>query len=599
MCRTGAAARVDTFAVAVACVFRPSRWLSAATLTGVPQELSVDMKIITVSWPVSLSQDVSLEFDGSERLHAADYDIALFPELMIGGYQVRDLWLSQDYLHSCRQRLSSIAQLQADWHAQASAREAPLWIIGGPHQHNGACYNAAFVLRKGEIVKVYHKNCLATNGVFDEHRYFSPGKDLCLFEHQGLRCGVLICEDAWINPVVERYCAKGVDVLLVLNASPFETDKQHRREQRMSILSRQYRTAFVLSNLCGTQDELTFDGIAFAYNAEGTLVQRSAFLRPGISELIIDERRSLRAAAEPAINPMPDGISQIHKVLTGAVREYLACSGMGSVVIGLSGGIDSAVVLCLAAEAVGAANVYAVMIVGPHTSELSIRLAGELADRAGVHYRTVDIGSANQSLVQVLRRCFRGRMRDVVRQNLQARLRCCVLAGLANQHNALLLNTTNKSEAAVGFGTLYGDLAGGISPLLDVTKQTVYQLAQLINKDEELIPDEIITRAPTAELAENQTDEESLMKYASLDSMLYYHLGLGLEFSELQRLAEANTAQFSPEQVGLLRDWIMRSEYKRRQSPMPFKISQSTFGLERRFPIGRTPMSENSEQSKD
>ena len=542
------------------------------------------MKILSLSFPAQPLGALCESVRRHEALREGGYGLALFPELVVGGYQVRDLWLSRDYLDHCDRVLASIAQLQGQWQGSLSAAQAPVWLVGAPHRSDGRCHNAAIALRQGKTIAVYHKRRLARAGVFEEHRYFEPGDQSCVLDIHGVRCAVLICEDVWVDEVVERASADA-DLLLALNASPFEVDKQLRREQRIAALAQRHRRPFVLNNAYGFQDELAFEGISYAYSGEGRLLLRSDFLGPGAFLLDYDKSRGLSVAGSDAVRPLAKPSEQLWRVLSGAIRAYAHDNGLKSLVLGLSGGIDSAVCLCLAVEALGASHVHTLMIVGPHTSDLSLRLAGELAARSKVDYRTVDICGANRALLELLRGCFGEPTKAIVKENLQARLRCCLLAGLANQKGALLLNTTNKSEAAAGYGTLYGDLAGGIAPLLDVLKGDVYRLARHINRHEERIPAGIITRAPSAELAEGQTDEASLMPYSALDGLIHHYLGLGREFSDLRRLGEEASTAFSPEQVERFCRMAMDAEYKRRQAPMGFKTSPSAYIIDRRFPL--------------
>ena len=540
------------------------------------------LKIAALSLTAQLARGCEFKLEFDHQLRGADYDVVVFPELAIGGYLARDLWLSVDYLRLCTQQLTDLRDRQRQWHQALAVEQAPVWVVGAPHWVDGTCFNAAFVLRQGQIVCVYHKNCLATDGVFDEHRYFRAGRDICPFTHRGVRFAPLICEDMWLDDVIERYCAHGVDVGLVLNASPYEMGKQARREQRLSDLAQRHHLPMVATNLCGSQDELVFDAMATAVNRQGILCARSSFLRPEI--LSLEYHQDVQASAG-AIQSLPTLIEQVHAVLVRAIKDYVDSSGLSRVVLGLSGGIDSAVCLCLAAHALGADKVQAVMLRGPYTSDLSLSLAEENASCVGVDYHVIDLKDMYEASSQTLTQQWATPLTDLTQQNLQARLRCCVLMAYANQTNALLLGTTNKSEASVGYGTQYGDLAGALMPLLDLTKTQVYALAETINRADNWIAQGIINRPPSAELAPSQTDEENLMPYRCLDDLIELRLHQGLSMAQLQAKAQSSAKTFDLEQLNRFIQLLHASEYKRRQSPLGIKLSSALYNQDRRYPL--------------
>nr|WP_245536599.1 NAD+ synthase [Thiothrix nivea] len=501
-------------------------------------------------------------------------DLVVFPELVLAGYPPEDLVFRPDFL----------AQMQAGVEEIAAETDGMTVILGAPLRRDNDLRNMACVLRDGGIVAEYAKQCLPNYRVFDEKRYFTPGTESLVVEVAGVKLGILICEDIWEDAPAREAVAQGAEALCVLNASPFSTEKQ---EQRTELLQRQAASnqcpiAYV--NLVGGQDELVFDGDSMLLDAGGNIVFRAEAFTSGVwvREWDLGEETlpNRLAASTRRFAPLGEGQTAIiYKALTTGIRDYVHKNGFSRVLLGLSGGIDSALVLALAVDALGRENVDAVMMPFHYTSGMSVEDAKQQTVWLGVRYRQLPIASVYDSFMELLAPEFGGKPTDVTEQNLQARIRGVLLMSLSNKLGGLLLSTSNKSESAVGYATLYGDMAGAFSPLKDVYKMQVYQLARYRNTLGQAIPQRVIDRAPSAELAPGQVDQDSLPPYPELDAILQ-------RFIEGDQVLEDIVADgFDAATVRRVVNLVLLSEYKRRQAAPGVRISGRGFGKDWRYPI--------------
>lgn len=492
------------------------------------------------------------------------HDLIVFPELALTGYPPEDLLLRQELMVRVEHAIAQIKDATLDCHV----------IVGHPTVHDMQCYNSASIIYQHQINHCYHKQHLPNYGVFDEQRYFQPGpRKTCVFSIQGHRFGLCICEDIWREGPVEDLAAKHIDTLLVLNASPFDIDKpslrlnllKHHAQKGMSI---------IYVNQVGGQDELVFDGQSLALDNKGRLcAQSNAFVETLDCVTLTNE--TLNGSVAPKL----DVTASIYQALCCGLRDYMKKNHATGVLLGLSGGIDSALTLAVAVDTLGADNVHAVLMPSRHTQQMSIDDALAQARSLKVKTSTLSIEPAFTTLLQTLEPSFNDKPKDVTEENLQARIRGVLLMALSNKHGKLVLSTSNKSETAVGFATLYGDMCGGFSVLKDVLKTQVYELARYRNTLSPIIPERVLTRAPSAELAPNQTDQDRLPEYAIMDAIIMHYMQNKLSSKEIIALG------FSPDDVTCVIDLIKRNEYKRRQAAMGVKISPCAFGRDWRYPV--------------
>ena len=497
--------------------------------------------------------------------------VVVFPELTLTGYPPEDLLL--------RPGLPA----QVDRLLQSLCNELPptLWvIIGYPRQSERGLHNSAGVIHGGQIVAEYHKQALPNYQVFDEVRYFVPGHEPCVLEIEGHRVGITICEDIWTPEPTARAAAAGAQLLINLNASPFHRGKRAQREQLVAQRARDHGLPVVYVNQVGGQDELVFDGASFATHADGTV----AVAAPEFEEALcwLDCERD--AAGQPMIvsgqiaEPHAD-VAAVWQALVLGVRDYVNKNGFPGVVLGLSGGIDSAVTLAVAVDALGPERVHAVMMPFRYTATMSIEDAEQEAELLGVAYRSISIEPLYQSFMGALAVEFEGLPPNITEENLQARCRGVLLMSISNKKNLLVLTTGNKSELAVGYSTLYGDMAGGFDALKDCPKMLVYALARYRNSVSPCIPERVITRPPSAELAPDQKDEDSLPPYDVLDAIIEHYVEEDLSAADIVALG------FSEPDVQRVVRLVDLNEYKRRQAPVGVGITQRAFGRDRRYPI--------------
>ena len=507
---------------------------------------------------------------------AAGADLAVFPELTLTGYPPEDLLLRPELMERVDDALALI---------RAEVRGIAL-VLGYPRSTVGGLFNVAGVFRDGVLIAEYAKQHLPNYGVFDEKRYFHPGDRAVTFEHRGLCLGLSVCEDIWQEGPTAAAAAAGAQVLININASPFHAGKGLEREALVARRALEDGLTILYANLVGGQDELVFDGGSFVVGPDGRVMARARHFQEQSLLVELDDR-GLPVGPEPdpgtAPDQAPDTDAAIYQALVLGVRDYVHKNGFRGAVIGLSGGVDSALTLAIAVDALGADQVEAVLMPSRYTADMSNADALEEARLLGVRTHTIPIEPAFQAFLGMLDPAFAATgpkpVNDVTEENIQARCRGVLLMALSNRQGRILLTTGNKSEMAVGYATLYGDMAGGFAPIKDCPKTLVYRLARLRNAISPVIPERVLTRAPSAELRPDQTDQDSLPPYEVLDSILrlYIEEDFGIE---------AICAHgFDPATVRQVTRLVDRNEYKRRQAPPGVRISQRAFGRDRRYPI--------------
>ncbi|KTT26726.1 NAD synthetase [Pseudomonas oryzihabitans] len=497
-------------------------------------------------------------------------DLIVFPELSLCGYPPEDLLLRSSMQRRIEQGLQRIREEIGGIHV----------LVGFPWLEEGRRYNACAVYRDGVQLAFYRKQQLPNYRVFDEKRYFEPGDSAAVFEFKGVPIGVpigvTICEDIWFAEPMAKARAAGARLMLNLNASPFHGGKQPEREAVVAERAREGGMAVVYVNQVGGQDELVFDGHSFVVDAQGQVTQRAPAFVEGLYPVAFDE----------ALNPLPAELAPIasleasvYDALVLGVRDYVRKNGFKGVVLGLSGGIDSALVLAVAADALGAEQVEAVMMPYHYTAQMSLDDAEAEARTLGVRYSVLPIAPMVEAFQQTLAGEFVGLGRDTTEENLQARCRGTLLMAISNKKGYLVLTTGNKSEMAVGYATLYGDMAGGFDVLKDVPKTLVFRLCEYRNRAGEVIPQRVIDRPPSAELSPDQKDEDSLPPYPVLDEILRLYVEQDLSAVDIV------AAGFDEDVVRKVLRLVDLNEYKRRQAAVGARVTQRGFGRDRRYPI--------------
>lgn len=500
-----------------------------------------------------------------EAARAQGARVLLTPELALSGYPPEDLLLRPDFHRACEAELARIARHTAGL----------TLVVGHPEWRNGVCYNSASVIREGQLLGVYRKQRLPNYQVFDEVRYFEPGLMPLVFEVDGHRLGVLICEDIWSPDAAISVRAAGAEVLLVLNASPYEMDKPDRRMSVAAARVAETGLPLIYCNSVGGQDELVFDGASFALDAQGVccwrapaFVEHLGLVSAGVNDQIVQD-----LSVQPALEEL------VYEALKTGVRDYIGKNGFPGAIIGLSGGIDSALTLAIAVDALGADRVRAVMMPSPYTAQMSLDDSREMVRLLGVRYDEIPIMPAMEVFQGLLSSQFEGLPADATEENLQSRIRGVLLMALSNKTGSIVLTTGNKSEMATGYATLYGDMAGGFAVLKDLYKTFVYRLSRWRNSRGVVIPENIITRPPSAELKPDQVDQDSLPPYDVLDAIIEAYMERDESPREIieRGYAEADVRRT----VGLLK----RNEYKRRQAPVGIRVTRRAFGRDWRYPI--------------
>jgi NAD+ synthase (glutamine-hydrolysing) len=511
------------------------------------------------------------------QARAGHASLVIFPELTISGYPPEDLLLRPSFLAACQDAVNDLAQ---DTNGLAA-------IVGFPHSQ-GEVYNGAAFLRDGRVVQITHKQALPNYGVFDDKRYFRPGRTTAVAVVDGVRVGYLICEDIWQAEPAARAAEAGAELIVVINASPWDNAKQTVREDILIQRAKETGCAMVYLNLVGGQDEVVYDGGSLLVNADGRVAARApAFVDALLWADFDPQDRSLHPHDWPSVKDSSHEAT-LYAALVRGVRDYIDKNGFGGVLLGLSGGIDSGLTLALAVDALGPERVTAVMMPMRYTSQLSLDGARGQAERLGVDYHVIGIEPTYESFMAALTPLFGGKKPDTTEENLQSRTRGVMLMALSNKHGRLLLATGNKSEMAVGYATLYGDMCGAYAPLKDVYKTEVYRLSRWRNDAERresgdpsawVIPPEVIERPPSAELRDNQTDQDSLPPYDELDAILERFI------EDEQSQADIIAAGYDENTVHRVVRLVLVNEFKRRQSAPGPRVTTRAFGRERRYPI--------------
>ena len=501
----------------------------------------------------------------AEQARIEGAQLLLTPELGLCGYPPEDLLLREGFLQACERAL----------HELAVKTNGISVVVGYPHQHHGKLYNAAALLQHGGVAAIYLKHELPNYSVFDEERYFDHGSEPLLFEIEGIRFAINICADIWKPDAARRAREAGAQVLLVINASPYAIDKQASRYQTIRERISETGMAMIYANMVGGQDELIFDGGSFAMDSQGNLSAQGRYFEDELLMLEIQDplRPDGGMADELSIE------SSVYRALCLGVRDYIEKNRFPGVLLGLSGGIDSALTLAVAVDALGAGKVRAVMMPSPYTAQISLDDSRKMAKTLGVRYDELAIEPIFLSYLESLKSTFAGSVVDTTEENLQARIRGNLLMALSNKFGSLVLTTGNKSEMTVGYATLYGDMAGGFAVLKDVSKTLVYRLANYRNTLSQVIPERIITRAPSAELRPDQTDQDSLPPYDVLDAIMACYVEQNLAIPEIIEMG------YDEVDVRKIVHLIRISEYKRRQSAVGVRITERSYGKDWRYPI--------------
>lgn len=495
-------------------------------------------------------------------------DLVLFPELALVGYPPEDLLYRKDFLSQVETALEQIKREVKGIHV----------FLGAPEQEQGKLFNTLFWIGDGQCRASYRKRVLPNYSVFDEVRYFERGVTPGIVEIMGIRFGLAICEDVWqVEPLAELVSA-GADVIVVINASPFHIGKY---EERVSIIKQRIEETglpVLYLNMVGGQDELVFDGESLAIDRNGKVLLRSAAFESAIEYIDVSGRE---------INVITNGIREIpgpeeavYKALVLGVRDFVHKNGFTDVVIGLSGGVDSALTLAIAVDALGPVSVHAILMPSRYTADMSLEDAKQEAGDLGVHYDIISIEPAFKAFLKMLEAQFEGLEENAAEENIQARCRGLILMAISNKKGSMVLTTGNKSEMAVGYATLYGDMSGGFAPLKDVSKTLVYKLCRYRNGISKAIPERVLTRPPTAELRPGQCDQDTLPDYQVLDRILELSVEQDMPFNDI-----LNTTGIDREVAAHVINLVQKNEYKRRQSAPGVRITKRAFGRDRRYPI--------------
>lgn len=526
-----------------------------------------------------LNQRVGDMAGNAERIIAAaaraageGAQVLLTPELSLCGYLPGDNLFRPAFQQQVDAAVETIRQ--------ASAQQPGLhWVVGYPVLREGRRHSAAGVFHQGRQVAEYLKAELPDYGVFDETRYFQPQADATVFTVAGVRCALLICEDTWLPAAPARARTAGAELVLSLNASPFQSAKGDLRADSLRSNVCAQGMAVVACNLVGGQDELVFDGQSLALDAQGRLAARAPSFVEDLLLVTVERGADGALALAGSMGPALERLPEIYQALVLGIRDYIGKNGFGGVVLGLSGGIDSALTLALAVDALGAERVRTVMMPSPYTADISLADAKDMAARLGVKHEVLPIAPCFDAFRGTLANTFAGLPEDLTEENIQARIRGTLLMAISNKTGWLVLTTGNKSELAVGYSTLYGDMAGGFAPLKDVLKTVVYQLSNWRNAQSPVIPERIITRPPSAELRPDQTDQDSLPPYDVLDRIIQGYMEQDRPAASL--VAEGLPADAVAQVVRLLR----LAEYKRQQGPVGPRVTARAFGRDWRYPI--------------
>ncbi|MDA8561969.1 NAD+ synthase [Gammaproteobacteria bacterium] len=495
-------------------------------------------------------------------------DIIVFPELTLTGYPPEDLLFRNDFLKESDDALNKIRETVKDIYC----------VVGHPHKTNEGLYNACSVIYNNKILGTYFKQHLPNYSVFDENRYFISGNKTCIVNIKNIPVGITICEDIWFDEPIKNAANGGAKIILSPNASPFEIEKHEKRQSILAERALKANLPIIYVNNVGGQDDLIFDGGSMIINNEGSICQHAGFFEEVLLPCDIEFNSTETKVRQQPIE-IPDKIERIYKALTLSVRDYVNNNNFNGALIGVSGGIDSALSLSIAVDALGKKNVKAIFMPSRYTSKESEEDALELINNLNIQYEIISIETVFEAFLQTLQPIFSGTKKDTTEENLQARCRGMILMAISNKTGRIVLTTSNRSEFAVGYSTLYGDMAGGFCILKDVPKQLVYKLSEYKNEFKEVIPKRILEKPPTAELAPNQKDEDSLPPYHILDEIIRLYLNQELSIDEIA------AHNFDKEIVEKIVNLIHKSEYKRGQAPLGPRIDNKSFGRDHRYPI--------------
>ena len=514
-----------------------------------------------------------------ERSAALGADIIVSPEMFLSGYPCDDLVLRDDFMISVERAIDDLISLSADG--------GPAMIIGAPYREAGKIYNSAFVIDKGALLARRDKVALPNYGVFDDKRHFTPGDLKGPVNIRDMKVGLAICEDIWWPEVCDTQAESGAEIIVSLNASPFDEAKQDGRMSHVIARITETNLPFIYVNMVGGQDELVFDGGSFAVNVKGALAAQLPLMNEAVSLVHCQSTLDHQIHLTGQISPPETGLSLIYRALMLGIRDYVTKNGFPGVALGLSGGIDSALVAILAVDALGADAVRCLMLPSGYTADISKADADEMAARLGIRIDTIPIGEGMSAVDQMMAPLFEGTTADITEENIQSRLRGLLLMALSNKFGNMILTTGNKSEYAAGYATLYGDMCGGFAPLKDVWKTVVFELSKWRNghvprgalgPDGEVIPTRIITRPPSAELRPDQEDTDSLPPYDVLDAILK---AITEEMASPEEIVARGYDQDDVERVSRL---LLRADIKIQSAPGP-KITKIAFGRDRRLPL--------------
>ena len=528
----------------------------------------------------------------AEKAHAAGADILLTPELSLSSYPPEDLLLRPAFMHQCASAVNRLLLASQNWHALHLVIGLPTQSINPECEPNADSrdsadgvlrFNSAIVICSGRIVGQYDKQELPNYTVFDEKRYFSTGNNALVFSVKGTCFGVNICEDTWFSRAPAQARAAGAQVLLVLNASPYHMGKEGRRLDEMRERIQETGMAIVYAHLVGGQDEFIFDGASFVMNTQGIVTTQLPQFEEAFEIVAFDgnEPESSNQSGESSseIYRLASPEAQVYQALVLGVRDYINKNGFPSAVLGLSGGIDSALVLAIAVDALGADRVRAVMMPSKYTADISWIDSREMVKRIGVRYDEIAIGPVFDQFLSTLSTEFSGLKADTTEENIQARIRGTLLMALSNKFGSIVLTTGNKSEMATGYCTLYGDMAGGFAVIKDIAKTLVVRLCNYRNSISPVIPERIITRPPSAELREDQKDQDSLPAYEVLDGIVQMYM------EDNRSIEDMLAAGYPEDAVRKVVRLIKINEYKRRQAPIGIRVTHRAFGRDWRYPI--------------
>jgi NAD+ synthase (glutamine-hydrolysing) len=519
-----------------------------------------------------LTKNAQLILDDAKNSNAKGAKLLVTPELSLTGYPPEDLLLRDAFIQAVDRQLNQLAQ---DLASYPNLRV----LVGHPQRTSAGLQNMASVLFGGKVIASYAKQKLPNHEVFDEVRYFEPGNDACVIDIDGTKVGILICEDAWHSGPAAQAKHAGAELLIVSNASPYHLEKQDLRQQMIKSIVLETGLPLVYLNAVGGQDELVFDGASFALNKLGELVMSLPHFKECLSLIEFKQDHGLSDLVKNTISPVISTEAQVYDALVLGVKDYLNKNNFPGAIIGLSGGVDSALVLAIAVDALGADKVRAVMMPSRYTADISWIDAKQMADNLGVQYDEINIAPMVDAFDASLTSEFQGLPIDATEENIQARVRGTLLMALSNKSGRIVLTTGNKSEMAVGYCTLYGDMAGGFAVIKDVAKTLVYRLCQYRNEIAAVIPERILTRAPSAELRPDQKDQDSLPEYEVLDAILALYME---QDESIQSIIDRG---FKAEDVEKVTRLIKINEYKRRQAPIGVRITQRAFGRDWRYPI--------------